>query len=305
LFLQKEHHFKSLFTIQSEQTETTLHLHGALFFSNYLSLKKRIDKALQSDKLELDFADVTLIDHTVVHHLETYRKVLKREGKFFEYRNMNHLIPVSDDELAERRTGIERSTAIKKLSKRQTDLLALAASNGWNYTLKQDWNGVWDFYTITLRKKIISLENILTNSDSFISYTTADIITQEGARTTAEYQNVTVLKISGLREFPKFYMAEETLMDKLTNLISGDDINFDSHPVFSKNFILKGEDSSAVRKVFTSEILAFFEANLDLMLISNGQDILLRSQYRFLNQTEIIKLNRRAEELVKLLDLQK
>ncbi len=297
--------FKNLFTIQSEQNESTLHLHGALFFSNYLSLKKRIDKALQSDELELDFADVTFIDHTAVHHLETYRKVLKRDGKFLEYRNMNHLVPVSDDALAERRSGIERSTAIKKLSKRQTDLLALAASNGWNYTLKQDWNGVWDFYTITLRKKIISLENILSNSDSFIAYTTADIITQEGARTTTEFQNITVIKISGLKPLPKFYMAEETLMDKLTNLISGDDINFDSHPTFSKNFILKGEDSNAVRKVFTPAVLAFFEANLDLMLISNGHDILLRSQYRFLKQTEIIKLNRRAEELVKILDVQK
>lgn len=297
--------FKTLLTIKSEQTESTLHLHGALFFSNYLSLKKRILKAMQSDKLELDFADVTFIDHTVVHHLETYRKFLKREGKFLEYRNMSHLIPVSDDALAERRAGIERSTTIKKLSKRQTDLLALAASNGWNYTLKQDWNGVWDFYTVTLRKQIISLENILTSSDSFITFMTADITTQEGARTTTEFQNVTVVKISGLRSLPKFYMAEETLMDKLTNLISGDDINFEANPIFSKNFILKGEDVIEVRKIFTAKILAFFEENLDLMLISNGQDILLRSQYRFLKPAEIIKLNKRAQELVMLIDSQK
>lgn len=293
---------KSLFSTRSELKNSVLHLNGSLYFSNYLSLKRQIDKALTGEKLELDFTEVTLIDHTVVHHLETYRKVLKRNGKFLEYRNMNHLIPVSNDELAERRSGIERSTFVKKLSRRQTDLLSLAASNNWNYTLKQDWNGVWDFYTITLRKKIISLENIISNSDSHVAFTTADITTQEGARTTTEFQNLTAVKISGLKPLPKFYMMEETFIDKITNFLSDEDINFESHPVFSKNFILKGEDSVAVRKVFSEEILAFFEKHLDLMLISNGQDILLRSHYRFLKPAEIIRLNQKAQELFKLLE---
>lgn len=295
----------NIFSASGTANGNRVQLKGVLFFSNYLSLKKKISTSITGNKVYLDFAGVTMMDHTVVHHLHTYQKELKRDGIELIQENMGHLVPVSDDELAERRSGIERKKGVAHMNTRQTDLLGLAASNGWNYTLKQDWNGAWDFYTITLRKKILALENLIITSDSYITYTTADITTQEGARTTEETQNLTAVKITGLQPLPKFYMMEETFVDKLTNLVTGDDINFDSNPIFSNNYILKGEDGAAVRKVFTSELLAFFEANKDLCLISNGQDVLLRSQYRFLKADEIMNLNQRAAQLVKILDTKK
>lgn len=296
---------KNLFSATGTSEGNIVKLSGTLFFSNYLSLKKKISKAIAGNQVTIDFKEVTLIDHTVIHHLETWRKTLKREGTVMNYENMEHLIPVSDDDLAERRSGITRSKSEVKLNKRQTDLLSLAASNGWNYTLKQDWNGVWDFYTITVRKKIISLENIITSQNGNITYSIADITTQEGARTTTEYQALTVLKITGAKQLPKFYMSEETLVDKLTNLMTDDDVNFESHPVFSKNYILKGEEGAEVRKVFTRDVLDFFEKNPDLHLISNGQDLLLRSAYRLLNDAEIKNLEQRAKMLTNILSNQK
>ncbi|MBI3133891.1 MAG: SulP family inorganic anion transporter [Bacteroidetes bacterium] len=296
---------KNTFSVDSITNGDTVSLKGTLFFSNYLSLKKRLDKAIAGNKVHLDFSEVTLVDHTVVHHLETYRKLLKRDGIHLEYRNMTHLVGVSEHAMAEKRSGIERKAVSKQLSRRQTDLLSLAASQGWNYTLKQDWNGAWDFYTITLRKQIVSLENLVINSNPFISYTTADITTQEGARTTTEFQTLTALKISGLKPLPKFYMSEETFVDKLTSMVSGDDINFDSNPAFSKNYLLKGEDAQAVRALFTKDVLEFFESNKDLCLISNGENILLRSHFRFLKPDEIVRLNQKAAALVKILEDQK
>ena len=296
---------KNLFVATATTNGNTVSFSGSLFFSNYLSVKKRVTQAMIDNKVIIDFAGVKMVDHTVMHHLETYRKQMKREGTEISYQHMEHLVPVSEDDLAERRAGIERRSGKKTLNTRQTDLLSLAAGNGWNYTLKQDWNGVWDFYTITVRKQIISLENLIINSDSYLSYTSADITTQEGARTTTEFQNVTALKVTGLKPLPKFYMMEETFVDKLTNMVTGDDINFDSNPVFSKNYILKGEDAPAVRAIFTKDVLAFFETNKDLCLISNGKDILLRSHYRFLKPAEIVSLHQKAQQLVTLLDTNK
>lgn len=293
---------KNLFIISKASVDETLYLKGSLIFSNYLSLKKSIDKNIKNKKLTLDFAEVNFIDHSVMHHLENYRKVLKRQEVMLNYQNMDALIKTSRHELAARKTGIDSKISEIKLSKRQLEIFSLANEKNWIYNSKQDWNGVWDFYTITLRKKMIALENLLINNKNGLVFTSADITTQEGARTTTEFQYVTVLKISGLKPLPKFYMAEETLIDKLTNLISDDDINFESNPVFSSRYILKGEHVVEVRKVFNDVLLDFFEKNQNLFLISNGCDLLLRFDYKFLNKEMITLLHTRAEELVSILN---
>jgi len=301
LIFTKGASLKNIFRAGARVEENILHLNGALFFSNYLSLKKKIDAQLPKGEFILDFHDVELIDHTVMHHLHTYQKELKRKKVTMTMINMSHLHAVSGHPLAERRKNVKERSAFKALTTRQGLLLGLASKRNWNYMLKQDWNGVWDFYSITLRKQIISLENILVEKDNNLTYTVADLTTKEGAMSTTEYQNLTVMKIDGLAPCPKFYMIEETLVDKLANLISGDDINIDSHPKFSGNYVLKGEDVAAVRQLFTKELLDFFEANLNYFLVSNGQDLLVRKNLRFLKPEEIEELNAKGHELVAII----
>ena len=87
---------KNTFKCDYEVDKDNLKLKGSLFFSNYLHLKRLIDKNFSDKKLILDFSEVNLIDHTVMHHLETYRKNLKRKNKELVYANMSHLIPVTE-----------------------------------------------------------------------------------------------------------------------------------------------------------------------------------------------------------------
>lgn len=294
--------FSNIFTTTATVEEGKVKFEGSLFFSNYLSIKNKIKSAIGVGKeVTVDFSDTNFIDHTVMHHVETLRKELKRDGIIVTFTGLEALNAVSHHELAERRKGGKKLTGKLNLTRRQGDLISLANSNGWNYTLKQDWNGVWDFYSITLRKKILALENILTIQNGNIAYYVADITTQEGARTTTEFQNITAVKITGLKAFPKFYMMPETFVDKLTNLVTDEDINFTEFPVFSNNCVLKGEKSDEVRKLFTPEVIGFFEKNLNLFLISNGQDLMLRADYRFLNTDEIVTLSEKAAELAAIL----
>lgn len=293
-----------LFNVKSDVDNNTLNLKGSLTFSNYLSLKKKINRLSQHEKVVLDFSSVRYIDHTVMHHLKTIQKQLKQKSVQLEFTQLNHLIPVSNDELSERKMGIERKPLKNKISQRQTELLSMVTEMNWNYTLKQDWNGAWDFYTITVRKKIISLENIITNISGPITFISGDITTQEGARMTEEFQYVTGLRIKGFKELPKFYMTEETVADKLANVVLGDDINFESHPKFSKNYILKGEDTQAIRSLFTPELLTFFENNPNLCLISNSVDLMLRSNYRLLKPEEVRELHAKGQELMAILEKQ-
>ena len=81
--------------------DNTLRLNGFLTFSNYLALKKLIDKKLKnSDLFILDFSDVEFIDHTVVHHLEDYEQNLELLGKKLSIVHDKKLVSISAHPLA-------------------------------------------------------------------------------------------------------------------------------------------------------------------------------------------------------------
>ncbi len=56
-----------------------------------------------------------------------------------------------------------------------------------------------------------------------------------------------------------FSFDSESFFHKIRNIIGYKDIDFDTHPNFSKNYLLNGEDENAIRNVFNEGVLYFFE----------------------------------------------
>jgi hypothetical protein len=80
---------------------------------------------------------------------------------------------------------------------------------------------------------------------------------------------------------PKFVLRPEHLFHKLGSLFGYQDIDFDSHPAFSKRYLLRGDDEPAVRHAFTSEVLEFFEANPGLTVEgADGRLVVYRPGHR-------------------------
>lgn len=61
------------------------------------------------------------------------------------------------------------------------------------------------------------------------------------------------------RHLPVFELRPQGFMDRVAEMFVHKDINFESHPVFSKRFVLKGEDEASVRSLFTPALLSSFE----------------------------------------------
>ena len=61
--------------------------------------------------------------------------------------------------------------------------------------------------------------------------------------------------------FPEFSLRPEIFLDKLGPALGLQNIDFDSHPEFSKRFVLEGPDEAAIRSFFTPAVLEFFENN--------------------------------------------
>jgi hypothetical protein len=66
-------------------------------------------------------------------------------------------------------------------------------------------------------------------------------------------QTVAVFRFRG-RAIPTFELSPEGFLKE-----GGQDLDFASHPVFSKRFRLRGDDETAVRSLFNPRVLSFFE----------------------------------------------
>jgi hypothetical protein len=73
------------------------------------------------------------------------------------------------------------------------------------------------------------------------------------------YQTVVSLR-SGQLNLPSFSLGPENILRQLAGAVRDKDINFDTHPEFSKRYLLRGQDETAIRSLFNPSLLAFFES---------------------------------------------
>ena len=73
-------------------------------------------------------------------------------------------------------------------------------------------------------------------------------------------QTIIALRSKQLR-FPEFRMRPEIFLDKLGPTLGLQDLDFDTHPEFSKLFVLAGPDEATIRNFFSPKVLEFFERN--------------------------------------------
>ncbi len=52
-------------------------------------------------------------------------------------------------------------------------------------------------------------------------------------------------------------------------------IEFNTHPAFSENYLLRGDDIDAIREVFTPPVLEYFEEHLGYNAEGSGNQLLL------------------------------
>ena len=59
--------------------------------------------------------------------------------------------------------------------------------------------------------------------------------------------------------FPLFEMRPEGLLDRIGDAFTHKDIDFDSHPDFSRRYLLRGNDPEKIRGLFSPALLTFCE----------------------------------------------
>ncbi len=96
-----------------------------------------------------------------------------------------------------------------------------------------------------------------------------------GKNSTTHRQTVACIASTEL-QLPQFSLYREGIFSRLGSMLGMQDIDFDSHPDFSNQYVLKGENEDAVREVFRETVLSFFEQqDKHLRVEGNGDQLLV------------------------------
>lgn len=150
-----------------------------------------------------------------------------------------------------------------QIKKRVQALHAFAVPNGWSVSpnVTPDFFQNHESYTLFSdgnSKQIVGmLSKPLDGGKSYIfDYTY--IIGSTGSQKRKSYHTVVALHTPNLN-LPNFALYPESSFGFLGEMLGFNDIDFDSHPKFSKAFKLSGKDIPNIRRAFTPTALSLFE----------------------------------------------
>ena len=271
-------------------------------FLNFYRLKKKLDQVPESEHAIVDFSLCDFVDHTVMEGLNDYQRSFARKEGVFETIGLDIHSSETDHPFSVRKSlPINALVGIQNaLTNRQNNLKSLADQLNWEYHSKIDSNPRGLNRFLFFESKVInySLNKLKNKKESSHVF---DLSFSEGAFITKEDLKATFLLFKSPVQLPVFVLDKEDLRTTLYQLAGLDDINFDKYPDFSKRFHLSGNDRAAIRKVFTPNLIFFFESHPFFHIESNGNHLLIKGKDRLSSIQEIKLMLSFAEDLSALL----
>ena len=271
-------------------------------FLNFYRLKKKLDQIPESEHAIVDFSLCDFVDHTVMEGLNDYQRSFARKEGVFETIGLDIHSSETDHPFSVRKSlPINALVGIQNaLTNRQNNLKSLADQLNWEYHSKIDSNPRGLNRFLFFESKVInySLNKLKNKKESSHVF---DLSFSEGAFITKEDLKATFLLFKSPVQLPVFVLDKEDLRTTLYQLAGLDDINFDKYPDFSKRFHLSGNDRPAIRKVFTPNVIFFFESHPFFHIESNGNHLLIKGKDRLSSIQEIKLMLSFAEDLNALL----
>lgn len=117
--------------------------------------------------------------------------------------------------------------------------------------------------------------NVMTGMADEIEITLFDYrYTTGGGKNQHTHHQTVVLLESDILQAPPFSLKPQNVFHNIGKKFGFQDIDFDSHPVFSEKYLLRSGDEVAVREVFTSDILEYYEQRPGLSTEAGGNRLI-------------------------------
>lgn len=254
-------------------------------FLNYTKLKSKLNQIPENEDVIIDFSLCDFVDHSVMENMNNYAETFDRKGGHLEIIGLDDYSTRSEHPFALRK-NIPDFIMPKKgvLTKRQKSLQKIGADLGWEYQQKSKSNmkGLHTFGYFKTRQ-INKVTNTLSNQQcSFF-----DIEFSEGEMIAKQVIKASMLFINLEKELPEFTLDKEGIFEYIYHFTGFKDIEIDNHPDFSKRFYLSGKDKKEIKKLFTDELILFFESNPYYHIESSKRGLLIIGNERLAGVKEI------------------
>ncbi len=257
-------------------------------FLNFYKLKSKLDMIPENETVVIDFSLCDFVDHTVMEGLNGYVQSFSKKGGNVEIIGLDkHEADTKHPFAIRKAIPFSRLLPVGRYFTKRQGLLERAASEFncvYNPDKETDTRFLKNFIFFTTRK-IPYLYNRLENKEKH--YSLFDVEFTEGEFIAREVVKTTVLYLDIPQEAPIFTLDKEGLLHFLYGLEGFVDIDIDRHPDFNKRFFLSGENPEAIRKLFTDDLVLFFESNPYYHLECNGTGLLIIKKERLLSVQEI------------------
>jgi hypothetical protein len=101
------------------------------------------------------------------------------------------------------------------------------------------------------------------------------------------YQQTVLIMNCKKLKFPTFELKPENTFHKIGRVFGGQDIDFDAFPEFSKEYLLRGDNESDIRQLFTPIIINFFESNKNICIEAQNNTLIFYKPSKRLRPKEI------------------
>ena len=259
-------------------------------FLNFYKLKQKLEDVPEDKDVVIDFSMCQFVDHTVMESVSGYQDVFAKRGGHFEVIGLDLHGTDSQHPFALRKLIPGLTKRSGALTKRQLTLQEISKDFNLQYQASRSedvrfLDGFKHFST----KQIERIYNRLFNTENTfklfdINYSEGEFIAKEDVRTTMLH-----IKLNAI--IPGFTLDQEGFLEKVSVFAGFKDIAIENHSDFSKRFYLRGEDSVAIQRFFTDNLVLFFESNPYYHVESNRTSVLVYSKERIAGVKEIKSLH--------------
>lgn len=158
------------------------------------------------------------------------------------------------------------AAASRREKKRIAELKDVAESLGFEFVAKDNSEYLKSLKTLNSFSRIgrsQKILNLMRSRSSNIEVTIFDhtYVIHAGEHSHTRKQSVICFQSEAF-SLPDFALAPKKFWNKIGGMLGRQNIEFNTHPAFSENYLLRGDDVDAVREVFTPPVLEYFEEHL-------------------------------------------
>jgi len=163
---------------------------------------------------------------------------------------------------------------MRYFNRQRTEALkSLAASLSFTFAEKDDGSlmAQMSVFHLFSRGYARRITNVFTGKFNLVPVTVMDYkYTTGGGKDSHTWRQTVLVMDCEKLQLPCFILHPENIFDKIGSVFGRKDINFDTAPVFSKRYFLRGDNESSVRGLFNARVLGYFEQHPGLSLECDG-----------------------------------